>query len=198
MPAPDELVEVSASELANLRRSKDLLNGLYTSKDHGAQTRRALKKLDPTLQIPEDVADEYAEPLRRELADTKKQLDALKAQQDEDRTKRKDEDDLAELNRRIDSVVAKRGLTEDGRAGLIDMMQKRQLADPEAAALLYLDSLPKPQPRKAASILPQDFNLMQVNDGKDKTDESTQRFWDNPMRAMELEAINVINEMEAA
>jgi hypothetical protein len=194
MPEPHDIVEVTAAELANLKRAKGLLDRLYSDKDNGPATRRALKKIDPTLAIPDDVAEEYAAPLKAENDALKKRLDDLAKSVDEDRAKRKDEDDLAEMHRKIDSVVAKRGLTDEGRAGLIETMQKRQIADAEAAALVYLDTLPKAKPARAASPLPQAFNLMQVNNAKDKTDESVQAFWDNPLAAMENEAIAVLNE----
>jgi hypothetical protein len=198
MPDPTEIVEVDAKTLANLQRAKDLLNKVYSDKKHGPAVRRALKDADPTLAIPEDVADEYAAPLKAENDALKKRLDDLAKSLDEDRAKRKDEDDLAEMNRRIDDVVRKRGLTDDGRAGLIETMQKRQIADPEAAALLYLDTLPKSKPRPVASPLPSAFNLMQVNNAKDKTDASVQAFWDNPLAAMENEALAVLSEGEEA
>lgn len=199
MADANDLVEIKAGDLANLQRAKKLLGDLYADKDQGATVRRALKKIDPSLQIPDEVADAYAEPLRKENAELKKTLDALSKRVDDDAASRKDEADLASLNRSIDSAVKKHKLTEEGRAGLIKVMQDRQIADADAAALVFKETLPKSGPTRAhTGPLPSAFNLLEVNTPKDKTDESVQKFWDNPQRAADDVVRDILNEVDEA
>lgn len=196
---PNALVEVKASDLAALQRAKGLLGSLYADKDQGAAVRRALKKIDPSLQIPDEVAEQYAAPLRAENEELKKNLGELSKKFDDDRKSRQDEADLAKLTSSIDRAVSKHKLTEDGRAGLIKVMQERQIADADAAALVFKETLPKPQPTRAhTGPLPSAFNLLEVNTPKDKTDSEVQAFWDNPQKAADDVVKSILEEADEA
>lgn len=198
MAEADEMVEVSAKDLATLRRAKDLLGKVWADPDHGATVRRAAKKADPTLAIPEDVADKYSEPLRKENEELKKNFGELSKRFDDDRKARQDDADLAKLHAGIDKAVRDHRLTEEGRAGLIKVMQDRQIADPDAAAHVFKASLPKTKPMSANGPLPSAFNLLEVNTPKDKTDSTVQAFWDNPQNAADSVVREILNEIDEA
>lgn len=195
------LIEVDETEYNQLKRAKDLLNGLYTSEDQATRstTRKGLKKLGLAVQDEDEIAERHAAPIRAKLeesdkrvADMAAQLEALKKAQD-------DRDALSKIHERIDEVVRKRKLTADGKDSLIKVMQERQIADPDAAALILLDSLPKtPGPSKASTVLPQTFNLLEVRNSPDKTDETIQKFWDNPQAAADEEVARILGEIDEA
>lgn len=189
-----ELVEIDAAELATLKRSKDLLGKLYGDKEIGSVVRRGLKRADPTLNIPEDVADEVSAPINAKIKEIEESNKTLRERLEAKESADKDRDALADIHARINAVASKRKLTDDGKAGMIKLMQERQIADPEAAALLYLDTLPKAQPRRASTMLPGGLNLMQVNDKDDKTDAEAQAFWENPEHAADNVVREILNE----
>lgn len=197
MPEANELVEVSAGELAALRNAKGLLETLWGNKETGTAFKRMVKKVNPQAKIPDlELAEEFAEPINKELGTLKEQNAALLKRLDERDAKDKDERDLRDIHAKIDDVARKRGLTDEGKAGLIKTMQDRQIADPDAAALLYLDSLPKAAPIKGHAALPQRMNLFGVNT-PEKQDEQIDKLFKDPQGFMDDEIANVLNEAAA-
>lgn len=198
MPAdPNEIVEVKLGRLAQLENVEKLLSGLWGGKETSTAFKRMVKKVNPDAKIPDlDLAEEFAEPINAELKTTREALAALKKEVDEDRSKRKDTELLTDIHSRIDSVARENNLTDEGKAGVIELMQKRQIADPEAAAALYLKSLPKAKVQKAQAILPQKFNLFGVN-SPEKQDEKVDKLFKDPMGFLDDEITEILNE-EAA
>lgn len=210
MPAPNqtdlnEPVEITRGQLNVFQRAHGLLDKLYSDKKTSTQFKRLAKEADPEgrlIKVPDlDLADEFAKPIKDEIAvvreENKKLLERIDAR---DKTE-KDTADLRSINERIDDVVSKRRLTDDGRKGLIELMQKRQIADPDAAAALYIESLPKPDSQRASSILPQRLNKW---DGSGREpfagadEDKIKRFFENPEAAMDEEIAIILNEAQAA
>lgn len=197
MTAPTDVVEVTAGELASLRNARGLLETLWGNKKHGTALKRMVKDVNPEAKIPDlELAEEFAEPLNAELKSTKESLAALRKEIDDDRSKRKDAEDLRDIHSRIDSVARDNGLTDEGKASVIELMNKRQIADPEAATALFLKSLPKAKVQKAQQVLPQKFNLFGVN-SPEKQDEKVDRLFKDPMGFLDDEITEILNE-EAA
>ncbi len=194
---PNTLVEVTAGELAALRNSRNLLQGLYGNKETATPFKRMLKKVNPELKIPDlEMAEEFAEPLQKDIATLREQNGELIKRLDAREPKDKERDELTDVYGKIDAVVRKRGLTDEGRAGLIKTMTDRQIADPDAAALVYLDTLPKPVVQKGQNVLPQRMNLFGVND-KEGENAKLDKLFKDPMGFMDDEITEILNE-EAA
>lgn len=204
MSGPNDTVEVSRQQLGVLQAAYQLMNGMYT----GAQAtefKRLLKKHDPDgklVKTPDvDLADEVAKPLKDDISSLRKQNEELLKRLDDDKKAAADEKALRDMHSRIDEVVSARKLTKEGREGLIKTMQERQIADPEAAALVYLDKLPKNEPSKAADsgaqFLPSKLNLFDSATEKGKGDPNVEKWYKDHQSAFDSEVAAVLNE-EAA
>jgi hypothetical protein len=206
MPAPsqdpNEEVTVTRAQLAQLQRGFSLLDKLYTSKDTATAFKRLAKQADPEgkfIKVPElDLADELTKPIVTEIDATKKELKELRETIAADKQKFSDDQSLSDLNAKIDAVVKTRGLTADGRKGLIETMQKRQVADPDVAAVYYLDSLPKPETqRPSALILPQrlgKFNSQEREPFAGADDTLIKSFFADPEGTADQVIADIINE----
>lgn len=198
MSVADETVEISQAHLTAYQKAYRLLGSLVNDKEIGTQTKRKLMKIDETVKFTDlDVADAYAEPLKAEIELTKKELAELKKERAEEKTKAEEKETLGDIYSRIDKVVAKRKLTDEGREGLIKTMKERQIADPDAAALVYLDSLPKSEAvRPSGSHAPSKWNLHGAGSSKDKISEKTKRLLESPDDFFDSEVTAVLNEFE--
>lgn len=203
-PDPNETVEITRGQLAMLQRGHSLLDKLYSSKETGTAFKRLAKTADPEgklIKVPDiDIADEFAKPINDKLAALEEDNKKLRTSIEEDKKQRKDDADLFDINTRIDLVVKKRGLTDEGRKGLIKTMQDRQIADPDAAAAVYLESIPKPDSQRPSSILPQrlgkwDGSGREPFSGHD--DEKIKKFFEDPEAAADEEIANILNEQAA-
>ena len=192
----DGMVQISQADLTVMQNAYNTLNAMWTNKDHATDFKRLLKKVKPDTNIPElDITDRYVKPLEEKLTALETENQKTRKELEDDRKARKDEKDLSDVYGKIDVVVKKRGLTDEGRAGMIKVMQDRQIADPEAAALIYLDGLPKTKVTKAGGVLPSAMNMFGVDDDKDSEFEA---FWKNPVKAQDKVIAQILNEAEAA
>lgn len=193
----NDIVEVRAGDLAALRNARSLLETLWGNKKHGTALKRMVKDVNPEAKIPDlELAEEFAEPIKKEVEGLKEQNAKLLERIEAREKAEKDREALTDIYSQIDKVVAKRGLTDEGKAGLIKTMNDRQIADPEAAALVYLDSLPKPVVQKGAQVLPQKMNLFGVNT-PEKENEQLDKLFKDPLGFMDEEIANVLNEAAA-
>lgn len=184
-------VELSEADYNILKAGYDTLNALWTNKDVSLDFKKLMKKVKPETNIPElDIADRYAKPLEDKIAALEAENKKTREEIETDRKTRKESDDLKDIYAKIDDVAKKRGLTEDGKKGMIEVMQKRQIADPEAAALIYLDTLPKNTPAKSRSVMPGAMNLFGVDDQESEFDA----FWKNPVKAQDKVIADILNE----
>lgn len=204
-PDPNEEVTISRGQLAVLQRAHGLLDKLYSGKDTATAFKRLAKTADPEgklIKVPDlELAEEFSEPINKKLAAIEEDNKKLREEIAAEKKAAKDDADLRSIHAKIDDVVKRRGLTEDGRKGLIETMQKRQIADPDAAALIYLESIPKPAPTQPSPVLPQ--RLGRWNDGErdpfQGSDEDTVKKWfQHPEDMMDQEITKILNEAQAA
>ncbi len=190
--APTDRVEISAVDLQTLQNAYNTLNGLWTNPKHSLAIKKMVKDVKPETSIPElEIAERYAEPLRKDLDDSKAEMLKLREEMAKEKKERDEEKQLTGVYKKIDDVVKARHLTEEGRAGLIKTMQDRQIADPDAAALVYLDTIPKPQQVKGQTYLPESMNMYGTDDDKGGDFEE---FWHNPVKAQDKMIAKIINE----
>ena len=135
-----------------------LFNRLWNDPEKGADIRRRAKELHPEITIPDEhpaalAANKRIDELSAQTSALQKMLDE-RAQSDAQREAE------SRLRDSLGKAQSRFKLTDEGMAGTIKLMQERQIADPEAAAALYVDSLPKNAPAPATSMLPGGkFNL---------------------------------------
>jgi hypothetical protein len=166
MSGSDQMVQISASELAILRRGYSMLEGLTQGED-GIDIQRRLKKQDPSLNFPViDQGDKLIAPVRSELEQTKADLKALRDEREAEQQTARNNAANAEINASLDRAVEKYKLSKDARKGLLDFMIARNTADAELAAPAYMETLPKPPaPLKSNGFLPQTMHLFGTGDG---------------------------------
>lgn len=198
-----ETVEIPKQQLATLQQAYNVLNNLYTGK-RATDFKRLLKESDPEGKMVKvadlDLADEIAAPIKGEIGELQKRHEALLKRVEDREKAEKDERALNDMHAKINEVAKDYKLTEDGRKGMIKVMQDRQLADPEAAALLYLKSIPAAEPQRAADssrYVPDKLNLFDGATDKGKGDATIEKFWKDPVAAMDDEIVKILNE-EAA
>lgn len=144
-----ESVTLTAAQYTEQRRLLGMLDGLWNDPEVGSAVRRKAKERDPTIVIPDD--HPVVKSALAQLGATNEQLEALRNEYANDKTARQNADLEGRLRTQLGEVQAKRNLTAEGMDGVIKIMQERQIADPDAAALLYLDSIPKPKPTASTS-----------------------------------------------
>jgi hypothetical protein len=137
---PDPVDPGRQQELALL----GLLDQLWNDPEQGAVVRQRAKALNPNIKIPEDHPAAVA--ANKKIATMEETLGKLSEEFTTYRTSVENERAETSLRRQLGEVQTRFGLTDEGMQGTIKLMQDRHIADPEAAALLYQNSLPKPKP----------------------------------------------------
>lgn len=190
---PSETIEVSKADWDKAQAAFKLLDHLYTSPKVGLKFKHLLKEDDEKRTVPElDIAEQFAAPIRNEIEALKKERAEEKAEREKEKQEEKDRSELRSLTDQIDKVVKDRGLTDEGRAGLIKLMQERKVIDPEIAVEAYLAKLPKAKvSTPSPNFMPADMDLYGTHDGKDSPFKP---FWDNSTRAFDNEVRKVLEE----
>lgn len=129
-----------------------LLSQLWGDVEVGETVRRRAKALNPQIAIPDE--HPVAVQVRGELSKTRDEVAALQKLLDEQKAAAAQREAEADLRSRLGKAQDRFRLTDDGLAGTIKLMQDRQISDPEAAAALYVDSLPKASPSSASPVMP--------------------------------------------
>ena len=139
------MVQISARDLQMQRDMLTLFDKVWNDKDVGQQVRRKAKEIRPEINIPDDHPIVQQSQARSAELETK--LTALDTAFNEYKSKAENSAAEGRLRNQLGEVQSKFGFTDEGMQKVIGLMQERQLADPEAAALLYRESIPKPAPQ---------------------------------------------------
>jgi hypothetical protein len=186
-----ELTPEQKAELATLRRGYFLLDKLMTDPAHGTSTKRALKAVDPSLNIvvPEDVAEPLIAPIKQEIDALKTSHAETLAAIDEKKTAieqvvenfnktRQDEKEVTDLQGKIDAAARKYRFTDEGKAALIEHMRATNTSDPDTAGAYLVQHMERPAPTAATGIAPEmarrngapDVDLFQLATGQTNDD----------------------------
>ncbi len=144
-------VQISAAEYAEMKKLNGLFDKVWNDPGIGLQVQQATKKYEPNVVLPED--HPIARQAQQGIAAVTEQVAGLTAMFTEFTTKAKQKEDEAQLRGTLGNVQDKYRLTDAGMAEVIKTMQDRQLADPEAAAALYVQNQPKTPPVSATARL---------------------------------------------
>lgn len=125
--ADQETIEVPADQLRMLQAAYALANTLQSNPKSKRQFEKLVKDtINPNAITSEDAAEPFIAPLRTELDEMKGKFKKLEE---------------ATIDREFDQsfakVAKKFSLTEDGEKSLKEFMVKKQIADPEDAALAW-------------------------------------------------------------
>jgi len=137
------VVSVNAREYQQLRALTTLFDKIWNDPQDGETVRRASKRVNPEVIIPDEhpVVAQLSAKLQQQSADFQSFKDAL-ATEAKERAEKAQVDDLRKA---LGETQEKFRLTDEGLQKVIGIMQSRQITDPEAAALVYRESLPKTQ-----------------------------------------------------
>ena len=141
------MAEVSDSELALLRGSARLLDEVWNDPKHGMALKRAVKDKRPDVWVPDiDVPNEVLKPVNAQIEQLTRNFETTSAELAAMRQEREDGKLEAKFRVSMDDASKRFGLTPEGKEATLNLMRERQIADPEAAAALYMATLPKARP----------------------------------------------------
>lgn len=194
----EDTIEISKRDAATLKKAYDMLQALTNSPDVGTDFKKLVMKHDPKTKFPDiEMAERYSAPINEELKKANDEIVALKKRLDDGEKSSKDKADQDDIMSKIDKVAKKRGLTEEGREGLIKLMREKQVADPEIAVAAYLESLPKAKPTAAVEGTHEGSRLLNGIQEDDNEGEFAD-FFKNPHKAFDKEVEKILNEPQAA
>lgn len=193
-PNPD-LVQITKADLATLQKSFTLLNKLWDDPEHGGDLKRAAKKVDPSLRIPEiDVAEPLLAPIRAEMEAFKTQMSEKDAAIAAMKQERDDEKALDKLRGTLSDAQKKYRLTDDGMAEVKKIMVERNIADPMAAAAFVVSEIEPAKPVTGTNFGPSDLNVFGI-DGK-SAEEDVKALHENPMKWMDKAVPEILAEFD--
>ena len=176
-------VTVDQGRLEALQNADRLLAALLDDPKYGLPTKRAIKEKFPTARLPElDIIAQATGPIDERLAASDARYAALEkafndfkgaAEQTSAETKLKDE---------LDRIRRDYSLTDEGMAGVVEVMRTEGLAhNPAAAAALYQVRQPKPKPmstRESISAPRVDMFGLTSRDQDKRWDQLHAKPWD--------------------
>ena len=169
----------------NQLRAEKLMEKLWGSADLGPTIRKIAKETFPDIRVPEELVDPVVAPLRQENEALKKRFNELAAKFEAREQKDAESQTFKELEAAVNRAVEKFGLTDEGRAAMLDRMKEtKNFTDVEAAAAFIAHSKPpkvSEGPSWASSA--QKMNLF----GSAEPDEQYKRLHINPEGYMEDE-----------
>lgn len=122
-------------------RAAQLVERLWGSADLGPKVREEAKRLFPDIQLPEEAP--AIAPIAAESAAMRARLEKLEADIAARDAKAGEEKTFRELEQAVNTAVSKFGLTDEGRAAMLDRMKEtKNFTDVEAAAAWVAHSKP--------------------------------------------------------
>ena len=165
------MAELSDEQVAELQKADKLLRALYSDNTTGIALKKLIKQKFPDAVMPEldalksveDAEERVAKKANEGVAEVKKMVEDMLA----DRKKEKEDGRVDDFKKRIAKVVKDRSYTEDGEKKLLEIMQSRNIEDPDDAAIIFEARTPK------ESVAPRSYSTRWnpiVSEGKDDQD----------------------------
>lgn len=177
----------------NQLRAEALMEDLWRDPQFGPTLRAKAKAKYGDIATPEDIIkpliDPAVEDLRKKQEDTQKALDELRAENKAREERDENARQLAEMRSQVDAAVMTFGLTEEGRAKLLDRMKETKAYDVEAAAA-YVAHKTKPDLASGATWLPKKINLY----GSAEADEAYKKLHTNPVDFLDDQIAECMND----
>lgn len=165
--------EIAQKDLDALLNAKKLVDANWSSSDF----RRKAKEIIPGLTIPEDNLDPVVAPLKAELDQAKGEIAKLTDTMTKWQAEQSDGRAEADMRAKLDAAAQEFGLTDEGRAKMIERMKETgNFTDPQSAAAWVVAKTPAPKPTNNPSWLPQALNPF----GSAEKDEAWEKLHTNP------------------
>jgi hypothetical protein len=129
------MAEVSDAELAELRGAHRLLDAVIKNPETKDAAAAILKKLNPKASIPEYDLKQQVGTALRQLNEKIAKLEKGISDKEVD----------AKFQGNFRAAVDRHGITKDAEPKVLAMMQEKNIYDPEAAMLLYVNQNPAPE-----------------------------------------------------
>lgn len=142
----EETITVTKAELETLRAIRAVMDKAWDSKETGSDFRKLLKKVDPNLRVPEDIADSVIAPVNARAEAAEKAAKETQERLDKFLAESKDKEDTATLRSELTAAQKKFGLDDEAMAKVMTRMKDKANPDVEAAAAWVAAQVPKPQP----------------------------------------------------
>jgi uncharacterized protein (UPF0147 family) len=184
--------EISDADYAQQQALLKLFDQVWNDPNVGQNVRRRAKELRPEINIPDD--HPVAKEARTKIEGLETQVNSLQTMLTEYKSAGQQEKAEAALRKQLGDVQAKFKFTDDGMAKVIETMQSRQLADPEAAALIYRESIPKAPPQSPTARM---FDTKADMWGTTKRDEQWEKLHVDPDGFFADVVAEVFSEMPA-
>lgn len=136
-------------ETPQLKALAELFGKLWNDPEHGELIQRTAKKHKPDITTLDD--NPVVVRTRAQLAEIDTKYTGLQAAFEDYKSKADQEKAEAKLRESLGKVQERFKFTDEKMADVIKVMQDRQLVDPEAAALVVRESIPKTPPQSASS-----------------------------------------------
>lgn len=197
MAEESETVEIPRSRLALYERGLNILNKLWDDGEVGMTVKKRAKALDPSIRVPEiDVAEPLIKPLTDRLTAAEAENKKLRDEIEADKKARREAEEEGKFLSTFQDVSKRYGLTEDGQKEVADLMRKRGIADPEAAAALWQKNQPRPAPVGGSSFAPASMNLFGTDGGSE--DERVKLLHSKPLAFFDTVVAEVLAEGDQA
>lgn len=180
-------------ETAQLKALAQLFGQLWNDPEHGETIQRAAKKHKPDITILDD--NPVVVKTRAQLAEMETKTTALQTAFDEYRAGAEREKAESKLRESLGKVQTQFGFSDEKMADVIKTMQDRQLVDPEAAALIVREAMPKTPPQSASSKF---FDTKADMWGTTRRDEKWEKLHTDPDGFFADVVNEVFTEMPAA
>jgi hypothetical protein len=167
-------VVIDEAELNTLVAAKKLLEQLNGHKDTRPMLQRAIKVHHPEVQTEEDVAEQYAAPIRSEVQQSLSKIEERIAALDAREARVKEQDTLLEMQSSFGRLKEQFGYNDDGIEKIKQLMVDRSIPDPEAAAALFERLNPAPVETRS-SWSPDRYNFE-----NDAVDHDVKGLFENP------------------
>lgn len=165
------MAEIDEATLDEYKRAATILKALHGDSATSLPFKKLVKQKFPDAVMPEldaikaveDAEEKVSKKANEGVAEVKKMVEDMLA----DRKKEKEDGRVEDFKKRIARVVEDRGYTEDGEKKLLEIMQSRNIEDPDDAAIIFEARTPK------EPVAPRSYSTRWnpiVSEGKDDQD----------------------------
>lgn len=175
------MAEIDDNELATLRQAAKFLQEIEKTDGGTKEIQRLAKRINPKIRTEDDVAEEYAKPLKEDLKKLTDRLDGW--------DKKVDDYNREESWRKVREEF---GYTEDGVKSLREFAEKNGISNPRHAAVVW-DKENPPAPVTSQYM----GTSMLASDILGSDADAMKRLSENPLKFEEEETRKFLTEARA-
>lgn len=189
----DEPVTITRAQLAQLNAANSFLGELTRDATAvGQSVRDAAKAKWPTVRFANDVADQYAAPLRAEIGQVNDKVGKLIERLDAEATSRSDAATEAAIRAELTEARTRYKFSDDGMGQVLARMKEKNNPDVLAAAAWVAEQQPKAQPATPNGFGPAALHLFGA--GADSDDAEVQALHKDPVKWFDREVGDILGE----